>query len=134
MDLQEFLHVHPVKSRLLKLAAGGACEHCGETYPLSLLEMHVIDPRTGAEGDRPDMQKELLILCPECHRFFHARPVQESVQRELVRYRPQKVKSAMRRILGTRPRTYVPPETDDPEAIFAEMFESGALDLCLNGG
>jgi hypothetical protein len=134
MDLKEFLNVNPVKSRLLKLAPGGACEHCGEAYPLALLEIHVIDPRTRADSDRHDLQKKLLVLCPGCHRFFHKRPVQESMQRELVRYRPQEVKAAMRRIMGTRPRRYFPPETGDPEAIFAEMFASGALDLCLNGG
>lgn len=134
MDLQEFLNVNPFKSRLLKLAAGGACEHCGEMYPVALLEIHVIYPRTMTDTGRTDLQKEVLVLCPECHRFFHRRPVQESMQRELIRYRPRQVKAAMRQVLGTRPRTYIPPLTDDPETIFAEMFESGALDLCLNGG
>ncbi len=134
MNLQEFERVNAVKSRLLKLAAGGRCEHCGEAYPLVLLEIHTLDPRSRAETACPDLQKEVLILCPDCHFFFHARPVEESIQRELVRYRPKEVKAAMRRILGSRPRPYVPPETGDPAAIFAEMFGSGALDLCLNGG
>jgi len=134
MNLQEFERVNAVKSRLLKLAAGGRCEHCGEAYPLVLLEIHVIDRNTDAGTDHIDLQKEVIILCPDCHRFFHARPVEESIQRELVRYRPKEVKAAMRRILGSRPRPYVPPETGDPAAIFAEMFASGALDLCLNGG
>ncbi len=99
-----------------------------------LLEIHVIDRNTDAGTDHIDLQKEVIILCPDCHRFFHARPVEESIQRELVRYRPKEVKAAMRRIMGTRPRRYFPPETGDPEAIFAEMFASGSLDLCLNGG
>ncbi|HOT04144.1 MAG TPA: hypothetical protein PK069_08195 [Methanolinea sp.] len=134
MDLREFQNLNAVKSRLLKIAAGGVCEHCGEAYPFALLEIHAIYPRSRADTACPDLQKEVLILCPECHRFFHARPVQVSIQRQLVRYRPKKVKTAMRQVLGYQPRSYVPPETNPPDAIFREMFESGALDLCLNGG
>lgn len=134
MDFHAYLNENPVKSRLLKLAAGGMCEHCGEATPLALLDVHVIDPHTTADTERPGLHKEIIILCPACHEFFHARPADISMQRELVRYRPKEVKAAMMGILGSRPRHYVVPETGYPETIFREMFESGAPDLCLNGG
>ncbi|MCU0633148.1 MAG: HNH endonuclease [Methanolinea sp.] len=130
----KILKRNSVLSWRLKLAAGAICEHCGNAFPLSLLEIHVIDQTKKTEAGQSELQKELQVLCPECHRFFHSRPVEEYVQRELVRYRDRKVKIAMRQALGIRPRTYIPPETGDPEAIFQGTLMSGAMDLCLNGG
>lgn len=111
MLLIEFLNRNPVKSRLLKLAAGRICEHCGNDFPLVLLVVHVINQTTVADPESIDLQREVLVLCPGCHRLFHSKPIAEVIQRELARYRPRTVKNAMRTVLGVPPRTYVPPQT-----------------------
>jgi len=134
MLLLELFREHPVKARRLKLAAGGRCEHCSNAFPLPVLMIHIIDPSAEVTSDSSDPETDVLVLCPECHRFFMSAPVERNLQRELVSYRSAEVRNTMRHILKSPTRTYVPPVKDDPEAIFREMFESGALDQCLNGG
>jgi hypothetical protein len=132
--LSEYLTEHPVKVRRLRIATGGRCENCGNTFPPVVLEVHLIGSPPDIEDAGRDLQKHLLVLCPACRRSFCSRPVEESLQRELVRYRSAGVGNLMREILEHRPRKYVPPGDFDPAAVFQEMFDSGALDLCLNGG
>jgi hypothetical protein len=134
MLFSEYLKEHPMKARRLIMATGGRCENCSNEFPLVLLEIHIIGnpPDIGTAGR--DLQKHLLVLCPECRRSFRSGRVDESLQRELVRHRAGEVRTLMRETLGYRPKKYIPPGDFDPEVIFQEMFSSGALDQCLNGG
>lgn len=134
MLLSEYLKEHPVKARRILIATGGRCENCSNEFPLVILAIHIIGnpPDIGAAGS--DLQKSLLVLCPACRRSFCSRRMEESLQRELVRHRAGEVRILMREILGYRPKKYNPPGDFDPEVIFQEMFSSGALDQCLNGG
>lgn len=134
MLLSEYLKEHPVKARRILIATGGRCENCSNEFPQVILAIHIIGnpPDIGAAGS--DLQKSLLVLCPACRRSFCSGRVEESLQRELVRHRAGEVRILMREILGYRPKKYNPPGDFDPEVIFQEMFSSGALDQCLNGG
>ncbi len=134
MLLSEFIRANPVKAKLLKIAAGGRCEHCSGPFLPAALVIHIIDTETEIGPETPDLQKHLLVLCPDCRHRFLSAPVDVRLQKELVRYRPHAVKKEMRRILGSRTRTYYPPKERDPGEIYREMFETGSLDLCLNGG
>lgn len=134
MRLSEFLKANSVKEKLLKIAAAGRCEHCSQSSPPAVLVIYLIDAGIEIGPETPDLEKHLLVLCPACHYAFQSAPGDVRLQRELVRYRPHAVRLEMRRILGSRSRTYHPPEERDPEAVFQEMLDSGALDLCLNGG
>lgn len=134
MLLSAYLEESPEKALRIKSATGSRCEHCSTMVPPTVLEIHVIgsSPDTGDAGI--DLQKQLLVLCPSCRRFFCSGTVEVALQRELVRYRPREVRNRMREVFEYRPPAYVPPGDFDPEAVFQEMFDSGALDLCLNGG
>ncbi len=132
MLLSEFLDDNPVKKKQLKLSTGNRCENCSFEFPLPSLAVHLIDNPPDIDETR-DPSKHVLILCPRCLRSFASGKVDESMQRELVRYRPASVRKAMRAVLGYRPRIYTPPDVD-LAAIFAEVCGSSAIDLCLNGG
>ena len=134
MLLKEYLKKHPIKAWRLKVAAAGRCENCSNEFPQVILEIHVIGSPPATECACSDLQKHLLLLCPACKRSFLSGQVEESLQRELVRFRSRKVRKLMREILGYRPRRYVPPGDFDPEVMFMEMVNSGATDYCLNGG
>jgi hypothetical protein len=134
MLLSVYVEEQPEKARGIRSATGSRCEHCSTMVPPAVLEIHVIGspPDTGDAGI--DLQKQLLVLCPSCRHLFHSGNVTVELQRELVRYRSRAVRNRMRDILGYRPPAYVPPGDFNPETVFREMLDSGALDLCLNGG
>ncbi len=134
MLLSEYLKEHPVKARRIRITTGGRCENCSNAFPPTVLEIHVIGSLPAVGDISWDLQKHLLVLCPACHRSFRSGQVEESLQRELVRHRSREVRKQIRDILGYHPAKYVPPGDFDPEAVFRELFESGAPDLCLNGG
>jgi hypothetical protein len=108
----------PVKSKKVKLAAGSRCELCGEAYPPVLLEIHLLpgDGKRARQG--PDLQREILVLCPGCHREIHDCRVPRADQKTLVRSRPSQVRREIRAILGFQPGPYTPPESD-----LAEIYE-----------
>ncbi len=134
MLLSAYLEEYPEKARDIRDATGSRCEHCSTMVPSAVLEIHVIGspPDTGEAGI--DLQKHFLVLCPSCCHLFRSGNVTVELRRELVRYRSRAVRNRMRKILGYRPPAYVPPGYFDPETVFREMLESGAPDLCLNGG
>ncbi len=134
MLLSGYLEEHPEKARDIRSAIGGRCEHCSMVVSPAVLEIHVIgsSPDTGDAGI--DLQKHLLVLCPSCRKMFRSGKVAVALQRELVRYRPRAARNRMREVLGYRPPAYIPPGDFPPETVFREMLDSGAPDLCLNGG
>jgi hypothetical protein len=134
MLLPDYLKENPVKALRLAIAAGGRCENCSIAVPPAVLVIHVIGNPPECKDSSRDLQKELLVLCSSCHRSFCSGRVGESLQRELVRHRPRPARNLMREILGYRPPSYIPPGNFDPEAVFRELFNCGAPDLCLNGG
>jgi hypothetical protein len=103
----------PVKAKRVKLAAGARCEICDGEYRLSILEIHLI-PQEGGRRVRTglDLQREILILCPACHREIHAFQIPRADQKILVRVRPSGVRREIRRVLGYKPEPYSPPEVD----------------------
>jgi hypothetical protein len=103
----------PVKAKRVKLAAGSRCEICDGEFRLSILEIHLV-PREGGRSASagPDLQREILILCPACHREIHAFRIPRADQKILVRSRPSGVRREMRRVLGYKPKPYSPPEVD----------------------
>jgi hypothetical protein len=134
MLLFEYLKMHPVKARRMKRATGCRCENCSNAFPLHALEIHPVGSLPDINAPGRDLQKHLLVLCPTCGRSFRAGQVKESLQRELVRHRSHEIRNKMREILEYHPREYIPPGDFDPGEVFQEMLDSGALDLCLNGG
>lgn len=134
MLISGYLKSHPAEAGLLSTVTGGKCENCSNPFPPAVLEIHPIGTPPANEPAGRDLQKYLLVLCPECRDSFRSGQVDESLQRDLVRHRSRKVRSRMREILGYCPREYSPPDNLDPEVVFREIFDSGALDLCLNGG
>jgi len=66
----------------------------------------------------------LLVLCPRCHHDLHSFSVPLADQRELIAYRPYRVKQAIRAILGYRPKPYTPPDNFDPSTVFETMDRS----------
>lgn len=132
--VSRLLKEHPVKSRVLKRAAGLRCEHCSHEFPITGLTIHFIHFEADEGSDNSDPEDNLLVLCLDCTRSFLLNPGNSAMLEELVRYRKDNVKSAMHRTLCSPTRTYNPPGEFDPEVVFREMIESGSLDLCLNGG
>ncbi|MCQ8893629.1 MAG: hypothetical protein NQU46_03210 [Methanolinea sp.] len=134
LGVARWLRAHPVKVRRLARACGGRCEHCGISFSLSLLSAHVFDPYQGPEPKATTPECSILVLCPECSLFFASGKVDREAKRMITGFRPPEVALAMREILLAQPRSYSPPENNDPARIFDEMCRGGALDLCLNGG
>ena len=112
MDLRPPLEMGPVRERNVKRSVGLACELCGGAYPADLLEIHLL-PGGGNRADPgPDLQREILVLCARCHREIHGLGIPRADQKTLVRSRAAGVRREIRKILGHRPRPYVPPEAD----------------------
>jgi hypothetical protein len=132
--LSKFLAKHPVKARRLKRATGCRCENCSNAFPMAALELYFIGQQPDIDNKNVDLQEHLLILCPGCGRSFRSGNVDVSLQKELVCHRMPKIRDQIREILEYRPRDYTPPGDFDLEAVFQEMIDSGAIDLCLNGG
>ena len=131
MDLTGPARLNPVKERRVKLSVGCICELCGEAFPPDLLEIHLL-PGNGKHGEPgPDLQREILVLCPPCHREIHACAVTRADQKTLVRSRPPRVRRAIRAILGYHPKPYSPPESDlaalyEDIRQFSTLFVNGA--------
>jgi len=133
-DLSCFLRAHPVKIRRFARACGCRCEHCGFSYPINLLSVHILDPQNSPLSSESDPQSLLLVLCPICLSLFATPGVSREQKTVLVRLRPDDTSQAMRKILMTRSRPYSPPESRDWAEIFGEIMTGCAPDLCLNGG
>jgi hypothetical protein len=124
------LKLNPVKERRVKHSVGCRCELCGEEYPSAILEIHLLpgDGRRVRPG--PDLQREILVLCPCCHRDIHEVCPPRTDQKILVRSRPAGVRREIRAILGYTPKPYTPPEAD-LAAIYEEAHQLSSI--CLNG-
>jgi hypothetical protein len=134
MLLSDYLKEHTTEAHRIRAATDGRCENCSLVFSLEDMEVHVLGSRPETGDPSRDLQKYLLVLCPVCYRSFTSGVVTESLQRELVRYRPRLIRREMRRILGYRPPAYSPPGTFDPATVFQEMLDSCSSDFCLNGG
>ena len=105
--------IPPVRIKRIILATGCRCELCGKEILAADLEVHTI----GAAGDRTggstaDLERDLLVLCPRCHREVHEQAIGEDEQRALMAFRAAEVIEEIRKILSTKPKPYVPPEVD----------------------
>lgn len=112
MGLPRALKLSAVKERRVKRAVGLCCELCGGAYPTDLLEIHHLPQDGRRVRPGPDLQREILVLCPRCHREIHESRVSRADQKILVRSRPAGVRKEIRTILGYHPKPYIPPETD----------------------
>jgi hypothetical protein len=122
----ESLKLSPVKERRVKYSVGCRCELCGGAYPSDLLEIHLL-PRTGRVGKPgPDLQREILVLCPRCHREIHESRVSRADQKTLVRSRPARIRREIRAILGYNPKPYIPPDVD-LAAVYEEAHQLSSL-------
>lgn len=72
MLLSEYLKEHPVKVRRLSTATGGRCENFSNEFSPLLLEIHIIGNPLDIGFASQDLQKHLLVLCPECRRSFRS--------------------------------------------------------------
>ena len=116
-----------VKAKRVKLAAGSRCEICTGEFPLSILEIHLIPGKGEREASTgPDLQREILILCPACHREIHAFHIPRADQKILVRSRPSGVRREIRRVLGYQPKPYTPPDVD-LAAVYDEAHQLSSL-------
>jgi 5-methylcytosine-specific restriction endonuclease McrA len=110
-----------VRQKRIAIAAGCRCELCGEEYFAADLEIHTIGTARGRTGESlAYLERDLLVLCPRCHRDVHEQETGEEEQRALLAYRPPEVTEAIRAILSTRPKPYAPPEVDLEET-FADV-------------
>lgn len=113
---------------MLKQATDQRCECCGIRISSRLLELHCIPGMGDREGDPVS---GILILCPVCHASMHTRSVPEREQRLLVETRPAEIEQRIRRVFRQKP--YAPPDSADPEELFASALSSSGMDLFLNG-
>ena len=125
------VQLNPARERRVKRSAGCSCELCGGKAPADLLEIHLLpqDGRRARPG--PDLQREILVLCPRCHREIHGSGLPRADQKILVRSRPAGVRKEIRAILGYNPAPYTPPETDlaavyDETRQISSIFVNGA--------
>jgi hypothetical protein len=122
------LKLNLTKERRVKGAVGLHCELCEGAYPSDLLVIHPL-PGDGRVVRHPvDLQREILVLCPHCHREIHGFRLPRADQKTLVRSRPAGVRKAIRAILGYTPKRYTPPESD-LTAVYEEIISG----TCLNG-
>ena len=120
--------LNPVMERRVKRATGLRCELCGGAYPADILEIHLIPQASGRSSPGPDLQREILVLCPRCHREVRTFRPTRADQKALVRCRQAAVRGEMRAILGYAPRPYTPPDAD-----LAAVYEEIREIPCLNG-
>jgi hypothetical protein len=120
------LKLNPVKERRVKHSVGCRCELCGEEYPSDLLEIHLLPQDGRRVRPAPDLQREILVLCPRCHREIHDCGVPRADQKTLVRSRPAGVRKDIRAILGYNPKPYTPPESD-LAAIYEQAHQLSSL-------
>jgi len=120
------LKLNPMKERRVKCSVGCRCELCGEAYPSDLLELHLLpgDGRQIKHG--PDLQREILVLCPRCHGDLHEFRLPRVDQKGLVRSRPAGVRKEIRAILGYNPKPYTPPDAD-LAAVYEEIRQFSSL-------
>lgn len=120
------LKLNPVKERRVKRSVGCRCELCGEAFPADLLEIHLLpgDGRRVKPG--PDLQREILVLCPRCHREIHEFRVPRADQKTIVRSRPAGIRREIRAILGYNPKPYTPPDVD-LAAVYEEAHQLSSL-------
>ena len=126
----ELHDLRPEKRIRVIIAAESTCELCREYTPVSLLELHRIpgSPKT-RNGDDP--QKSILVLCCACHEHVHVLPLSRKRQRTIVRKRGFEVRRDMRKVLGYKPKPYLPPDNIDLARHYDSLFELGSL--VLNG-
>jgi len=123
------LRLNPAGERRIKRSAGLRCELCCGVYRADLLEIHLLPSATGCMATGPDLQREILVLCPRCHRDIHAFGLARADQKTLVRSRPAAVRREMRMILGYIPKPYIPPDVD----LAALYEEARSSSFVLNG-
>jgi hypothetical protein len=114
--------IRPRHSEVTRIAraASHRCEACGDKWPEHLLEIHFI-PRSGPELlRREDLHREILVLCPRCHRDLHRSGATSRDQRLLVSLRDPRIAREIRRILTWPPRPYTAPDTFDPGRFFLD--------------
>lgn len=114
------MHLRPgwVRERQIKLELGLQCEVCGVRAPHPILEIHYIRGAPSFPGSPPeDLEAEILILCPACHRDIHTFGVQEDDQRSLLLFRPDDLRRRIRRILGAKIKPICIPEQDLEERV-----------------
>ena len=105
--------IPPVRIKRIVLAAGCRCELCGEETAAADLEVHTIGEGNRVKALSPaDLEPEILVLCPRCHRDVHEQETGEVEQRALLAFRTPEVTEEIRTILSTRPKSYSPPEVD----------------------
>lgn len=104
--------VNPVKERRVKQAVRLCCELCGGAFPADILELHLLPQDGAGVAPGPDLQRELLVLCPRCHREIHSCRTPRADQKQLVRARPAGARKEIRLILGWFPKPYTPPDVD----------------------
>jgi hypothetical protein len=121
-----FLKLNPVEDRRVKHAVGLRCELCGDACRADLLEIHLLpgDGRQVKPG--PDLQREILVLCPRCHREIHESRVSRADQKTLVRSRTAGARKEIRAILGYHPMPYTPPDVD-LSAVYEEAHQLSSL-------
>ena len=115
-----------MKERRLKSSVGCCCELCGEAYPSDLLEIHLLPGARNQREPGPDLQREILVLCPRCHLQIHEFRLPRADQKILVRSRPAEVRKRIRAILGYHPKPYTPPESD-LAAVYEEIRQFSTL-------
>jgi hypothetical protein len=101
-----------IKVRKIKLVLDRSCELCGGEWPVESLEIHAISGDRLRGRERPDLEREILVLCSSCHRDLHEASLTVAEQKEILRYRPVEKRREIRRILGYTPKPYVPPDCD----------------------
>jgi hypothetical protein len=121
MPIPECPRLTPDQEEGLKRAVEGTCELCSRYFAFQFLEIHRISRRRYREMIR-DPSTRILVACRDCHRQVHRIRLRVKEQRALVACRPFFVRQDMRRILGYRPKRYMPPLEPELSVMYDEYF------------
>ena len=117
MTTLRFFLAHYIKVKKIKLAVEGRCEVCRKECALDDLVIHTFINEDEAEKHLlEDLEEFLLVLCSRCHGDIHEFDAPLEEQGAVVRRRPEKIRTQIRKILAYAPKTVQPPDSDLEDA------------------
>lgn len=109
----------------IKRAVECTCELCCEYKPVSLLTLHGITPGAREPDPNPkDRERNILVVCTDCHRHIHRLPVAKKKLKALIARRRFMKRKEILRALGYIPKPVSPPEDQDFARIYEDSFKS----------
>ena len=121
MPVTEYPELTPDQEKKLKLAVEGNCELCSEYCAFPFPEIHQISKRHYHEMTRDPLTR-ILVVCQLCHRHRHQLAVRVRDQHAIVFRRSFLVQQDIRKIPGSTPKPYAPPDDTDTSRTYEDYF------------